>query len=63
MDLGAGPGPVMVDGQPEYKVDYILCEHRTGNGRCFLVGFRGWDDSEEQWMSKAELKNAPALLV
>ena len=24
MDLGAGPGPVMVDAQPEYKVDHIL---------------------------------------
>ena len=26
MHLGAGPGPVMVDVQPEYKVDCILCE-------------------------------------
>ena len=30
MDLGAGPGPIMVDAQPEYKVDNILYEHGTG---------------------------------
>ena len=63
MDLGARPSPVMVDAQPEYEIDCTLCEHITGNKRCFLIRFRGWDDSEAQWMSKAELKNAPALLA
>ena len=46
MELSAGPGPVMVDAQPEYKVDCILCERGTGSQRSFLVGFRGLDDSE-----------------
>ena len=63
MGLGAGLGPVMVDTQPEYEVDFILHERRTGSRGCFLVGFGGWDDSEAQWMSKAELKNAQALFA
>ena len=63
MDLDTGPGLVMVDAQPEYEVYCILHEYGTGSRRCFLVENRGWDDSEAQWMSKAELKNAPALFV
>ena len=63
MDLGVGPGPVIVDAQPEYKVDCILCEQGNGSYKYFFVGFRGWDDSEAQGMSKDELKNALALFV
>ena len=53
----------MVDAQPEYEADHILRKHGTGNQRSFFVGFRGWDDSEAQWMSKDELKNTPALFA
>ena len=53
----------MVDAQPEYKVDHILHKHGTGRQRCFLIGFQGWDNSEARWISKAELKNAPALIA
>ena len=63
MDLGVGPGSVIVDAQHEYEVDCILSKRGTGSQRCFFVGLRGWDDSKVQWMSKAELKNAPVLLV
>ena len=31
MDLGTGPGPVMIDAQPEYEVDYILYKHGTSS--------------------------------
>ena len=31
MDLGAGPGLVIVDTQPEYEVDHILHKRGTGN--------------------------------
>ena len=48
MDLGARPGLVLKDAQPEYKVDCIFSEHRTGNLRNFFIAFRGWDDSEVQ---------------
>ena len=54
---------MLKDAQPEYKVDFIFSEHKTGNLRHFLIAFRGWDGSEVQWISKAELKNAPALLA
>ena len=63
MDLGAGLSPVMIDARPKYEVDCILCKCRNGNQRCFIVVFRGQDDSESQWMSKAGLKNAPVLFV
>ena len=46
LDLGAGPGPVMIDAHKEYEVDCILRERGSGTRRRFLVGFRGWDDSE-----------------
>ena len=54
---------MIVDAQSEYEVDCIVFECGTGSQRCFLIGFRGWDDSEAQWMSTAEMKNAPALLA
>ena len=63
MDLGARSGPVMVDAQPEYEVDCIFCEHGTCSQRCLFVEFKGWDNSAAQWMSKAEVENAPALLA
>ena len=62
MGFGTKPGPVMIDAHPKYKVDCILYKCGTGSQRCFLVGFRGWDDSKAQWMSKVELKNTPDLL-
>ena len=53
----------MVDTQPEYKVDCILYKRGIGHKRCFFIGFIGWDDSKAQWISKAKLKNAPALPI
>ena len=53
----------MVDAEPECEVDCILCECETGSLRRFFVGFRRWDNSEAQWMSKAEWKNAPNLFA
>ena len=53
----------MVDAQPEYKMDHILHKHGVGSQRYFFVGLRGWDDSEAQWISKVEVKNASILLV
>lgn len=50
---------------PEYEVEAIL-GHRltskaTGNRREYLVSWKGYDPSEDDWISEDALRNSPTL--
>jgi len=59
----SAPAIEVQDEDIEWEVSGILA-HRTKAGEPqFLVGFAGFDDSENRWMSAAELTNAPDVLA
>ena len=56
------PGPIIVDGEAEYKVDKTV-RHR-GNGKCcqYLVQWLGYDNSEDYWVNADKFTNATLVL-
>ena len=54
------PGPIIVDGEAEYKVKKIV-RHR-GNSKHHLVIWLGYDESKDFKMKADELMNAPLVL-
>ncbi|KAI4294664.1 hypothetical protein K525DRAFT_165578, partial [Schizophyllum commune Loenen D] len=50
---------------PEYEVEAILghklTKRKKGNNRMYLVRWRGYDATEDSWVSEYDLRNAPEL--
>jgi hypothetical protein len=55
------PGPIDVDGAPEYFVDRIIDHKKQGRGYRFLVRFSGYGKEEDRWMAGKELEDLEAL--
>lgn len=56
------PPPVEVDGKDEYEIEKILSHRRMGKGLQFLIRWKGYDASEDSWLSEKNLQNASVLL-
>ena len=58
---GAGfepPPPIVVDEEEEYEVKALLT-HKVQQGiRQYLVSWRGYDSSEDSWLSETELEHS-----
>ena len=55
--------PIDVEEDTEWELRDIV-SHRDYRGeKQFLVRFKGYDDSENRWMTAGELGNAPDLLA
>ena len=59
----APPDPIEVDGQQEYEVEKILGHRQLRNRTQYLVRWRGYDASEDQWLPEDALDNARAILT
>ena len=47
-----------VEGQEEFELDAILGHRKVRGSMQFLVSWKGYDDSENMWLSESELGNA-----
>ena len=56
------PPPEIVEGEEEYEIEAILSHRNKANRRQYLVKWKGYADSENQWLTKAQLQNAPEIL-
>jgi hypothetical protein len=56
------PGPIDVEGHPEYEVEEILQERRRGRGIQYLVKWKGYGHEENTWEPKSSLINAQEAL-
>ena len=50
------PPPIELDEEEEYEVEGILYHRRSGRGYQYLVSWRGYDASENQWLPSKSLK-------
>ena len=57
------PPPDLVEGEEEYEVERVLDSRRHGRGKClqYLVKWKGYPDSENQWVDAHDL-HAPDLI-
>src|SRR5215467_13112907 len=56
------PPPEKIEGQEEYEIEGII-NHKTQDGHLlFLVKWKGYDDTQNQWLKEEELKNATEYL-
>src|SRR6266446_2955512 len=56
------PGPDLIDGEEEYKVEKILDSKWLHRNLWYLVKYTGWLHSENQWLTRDHLTHAPDLV-
>ncbi|GJP52437.1 hypothetical protein CLOM_g11550, partial [Closterium sp. NIES-68] len=53
------PPPVLVQNEPEYEVESVLAHRRRRNGTVeLLIRWKGYDPSEDSWVSESDMGNA-----
>ena len=52
------PPPIVVDEEEEYEVKALLAHRLCRGARQYLVCWRGYDSSEDSWLSETELANS-----
>src|SRR5258707_1633920 len=60
--LDPHPNPVLVDGSEEYEVESIVNSKYRYRCLHYLVKFKGWPDSTNQWLPANHLANAPDVM-
>src|SRR6266446_4185960 len=56
------PNPVLVDGSEEYEVESIVDSKYRYQCLHYLVKFKGWPDSNNEWLPADHLANAPDVM-
>ena len=52
------PPPIVVDKEEEYEVKALITHRVQRGSRQYLVCWRGYDNSEDSWLSEAELEHS-----
>src|SRR5258708_9817822 len=60
--LDPRPNPVLVDGSEEYEVESIVDSKYRYQCLHYLVKFKGWPDSNNEWLPADHLANAPDIM-
>ena len=56
------PGPVEVEGHPEYEVEQVLDHRKRGRGVQYLIKWKGYGHKENTWEPASNLSHAKELL-
>ena len=57
----APPPPIVIEGEEEYEVDAILDSRIWRNKLQYLVHWKGYDDSENQWVNTTDIRADSAI--
>src|SRR5258708_2500979 len=60
--LDPHPNPVLIDGSEEYEVESIVDSKYRYQCLHYLVKFKGWPDSNNEWLPADHLANAPDIM-
>src|SRR5258705_174024 len=60
--LDLHPNLVLVDGSKEYEVESIVDSKYRYQCLHYLVKFKGWLDSDNEWLPANHLANAPDVI-
>src|SRR5258705_185212 len=60
--LDPHPNPVLIDGSKEYEVESIVDSKYRYQCLHYLVKFKGWLDSNNEWLPADHLANAPDIV-
>src|SRR5260221_6359894 len=56
------PNLVLIDGSEEYEVESIVDSKYRYRYLHYLVKFKGWPDSDNEWLPANHLANAPDIM-
>ena len=56
------PGPVNMEGHPEYEVEEILQSRKRGQGIQYLVKWKDYGNEENTWEPRRNVTNAEELI-
>lgn len=56
------PQPIIVDGEKEYEIEFILAHRDSRRRREYLCRWKGYDMSSDEWLPLSELTNALDLV-
>ncbi|CAI5998799.1 unnamed protein product [Closterium sp. NIES-65] len=57
------PPPVLIQDEPEYEVERVLTHRRRGGKTLeFLIRWKGYDPTEDNWVAEADMGNARRAL-
>src|SRR5260221_6102205 len=60
--LDLRPNPVLVDGSKEYEVESVVDSKYRYQCLHYLVKFKGWLDSNNEWLPAEYLTNVPDVV-
>src|SRR5258708_21120610 len=60
--LDPRPNLVLVDGSEEYEVESVVDSKYRYRRLHYLVKFKGWPDSNNEWLPAEHLANAPNVM-
>ncbi|EIN03277.1 hypothetical protein PUNSTDRAFT_20539, partial [Punctularia strigosozonata HHB-11173 SS5] len=56
------PPPDLIDGQEEYEIETITKSRRQGRGYAYCVKWKGYPDSENEWIPLSRMGHAMELV-
>jgi hypothetical protein len=56
------PPPDLIGNEEEYEIEAIINHKRFRNTRKYLIAWKGYGTSENEWILERDLKHAPTLL-
>ena len=61
----AQPPPDLIREEEQYEVEQVLDEHNHGRwkGKQYLVKWKGYPDSDNQWLDAKDMENAQELIA
>jgi len=52
------PGPIDMEGEPEYEVEEVVSSQRRGRGIQYLVKWKGYGNEENTWEARSNMEKA-----
>jgi len=52
------PGPIDMEGEPEYEVEEVVSSRKHGRGIQYLIKWKGYGNEENTWEARSNMEKA-----